>query len=289
MAPPADTMRRPQRLLLALVCALGLGGCSLAELAYDNSPSIVAGRFDDAFDVDEIQRQQLEERLEAYLAWHRENELTGYESLLREAAARAEDGIAAADTLWLVDEVRAAWRRGVARLLDEVADLGTTLTPAQLERLEEYFEEYSEDYADYLEMSEQQRAIHRAQRRLKRLERVFGDFDDYLEARVLARLEQLPDLWGPWLEFRQARFAAQLAALRQHDDAEALKQALHRIWLSPDSDHARRFEPRRAAYWREFAAALEEIDGWLRPHHRRRAIERLRDYADTIADLRPAS
>ncbi len=282
-------MRAPQRLLLPLICALGLGGCSLVELAYDNAPGFVAGRFDDAFDVNKSQRQQLEERLETFFAWHRENELVRYEQMLRQAAMRAEDGIEAGDTLWLVDEVRAAWRHGVARLLDEVAGLGATLTPAQLERLEEYFEEYSEDYADYLEMSEQQRAIHRAQRRLKRLERVFGGFDDYLEARILARLEQLPDLWGPWLEFRQARFAAQLAALRQHDDAEALKRALHQIWLSPDSDHARRFEPRRAAYWREFAAALEEIDGWLRPHHRRRAIERLRDYADTIADLRPVS
>ena len=282
-------MNRAQSRLLVPILALGLGGCGLVELAYDNAPGLVAGRFDEAFDIGESQRRQLDARLEAYFAWHRQSELAQYESLLRQAAARAEDGIAAADTLWLVDEVRAAWRRAVARLLDEVAGLGTTLTPTQLQRLEEYFVEYSQEYADYLELSEQQRAIHRAQRRLKQLERVFGDFDDFLEARVLARLERLPDLWGPWLEFRQARFAAQLAALRQTDDAEALKQALRRIWLSPDSDHARRFEPQRAAYWREFAAALEEIDGWLEPRHRRRAIERLRDYADTIADLRPAS
>ncbi len=282
-------MKRAQRLLLVPILTLGLGGCGLVELAYDNAPGLVVGRFDDAFDISESQRQRLEARLENYFAWHRQSELAQYESVLRQAAARAEDGIEAADTLWLVDEVRAAWRRGVARLFDEVAELGTTLTPAQLERLEEYFEESSEEYIDYLELSEQQRAIHRAQRRLKRLERVFGDFDDFLEARVLARLEQLPEMWEPWFEFRQARFAAHLAALREARDAEALRPALHRIWLDPDTDYARRFEPRRAAYWREFAAALEEIDGWLEPHHRRRAIERLRDYADTLAGLRPES
>ncbi len=282
-------MRRAQTIAVTLVCLLGLGGCGLVELAYDNAPGLVAGRFDDAFDVDESQREQLEARLEAFFDWHRENELIHYERLLREAATRAEDGIQAGDTLWLVGEVRAARQRGVARLLDEVGGLGTTLKPAQLERLEEYFVEYSDEYDDYLEMSEQQRAIDRAQRRVRRLERVFGDFDDYLESRIGARLEQLPDLWGAWLEFRQARFAAQLAALRQADDTETLKQALQRIWLSPDTDFARRFEPRRAAYWREFAAALEEIDGWLEPHHRRRAVERLRDYADTVAGLRPES
>ncbi len=282
-------MKRAQRLLLVPILTLGLGGCGLVELAYDNAPGLVVGRFDDAFDISESQRQRLEARLENYFAWHRQSELAQYENVLRQAATRAEDGIEATDTLWLVAEVRAAWRRGVARLLDEVAELGTTLTPAQLDRLEQYFAEYSEEYADYLELSEQQRAIHRAQRRLKRLERVFGDFDDFLEARVLARLEQLPDLWGPWLEFRQARFAAQLAAMRRNDDAESLKQSLQRVWLSPDTDYVRRFEPQRAAYWREFAAALEEIDGWLEPHHRRRAIERLRDYADTLAGLRPES
>lgn len=266
-----------------------LSGCGLVEMAYNKAPSLAAGEFDDAFDLSEDQRDRLEARLERFLAWHRDNELIQYERLLREAAARTGDGITASDTLWLVDEVRGSWRRGVARLLDDVAGLGTTLTPAQLERLEEYFAESSEEYDDYLALSEQQRAIHRAQRRLKRLERVFGDFDDYLEARVLARLEQLPDLRESWIEFRRARFAAQLDALRRHDDPETLKQALQRIWLSPDTEHARRFEPQRARYWREFAAALEEIDGWLRPQHRRRAIERLQDYADTIADLKPAT
>ncbi len=269
------------------VLTLLLSSCGLVEMAYNKAPSLTAGEFDDAFDLSEAQRDRLEARLEGYLDWHRNNELIHYERLLREAAARTEDGITASDSLWLVDEIRRNWQRGVARLLDDVAALGTTLTPAQLEQLEEYFAESSEKYADYLEMSEQQRAIHRAQRGLKRLERVFGDFDDYLEARVLARLEQLPDLWEPWIEFRQARFVAQLATLREHDDAESLKQALQRVWLSPDTDYARRFEPQRAAYWQAFAVALEEIDGWLRPQHRRRAIERLRDYADTIADLKP--
>ncbi len=269
------------------VLTLLLSSCGLVEMAYNKAPSLTAGEFDDAFDLSEAQRDRLEARLEGYLDWHRNNELIHYERLLREAAARTEDGITASDSLWLVDEIRRNWQRGVARLLDDVAALGTTLTPAQLEQLEDYFAESSEKYEDYLEMSEQQRAIHRAQRGLKRLERVFGDFDDYLEARVLARLEQLPDLWEPWIEFRQARFAAQLATLREHDDAESLKQALQRVWLSPDTDYARRFEPQRVAYWQAFAVALEEIDGWLRPQHRRRAIERLRDYADTIADLKP--
>ena len=282
-------MKRLIHSCFALASLLLVSSCGLVEIAYDNAPALVAGRFDDAFDVDDAQQQQLEARLETFFAWHRANELHRYEDLLRQAAARAEDGIAAADTLWLVDEVRAARQRGVARLLDEVAGLATSLTPTQLERLEDYFAESGEEYADYLEMSEQQRAIHRAQRRLKRLERVFGDFDDYLEARILARLEQLPDLWEPWIEFRRARFAAQLAALREHDDPESLKQALRRVWLSPDTAYARRFEPQRAAYWREFAVALEEIDGWLEPHHRRRAVERLRDYADTLADLKSAS
>lgn len=269
------------------VLTLLLSSCGLVEMAYNNAPSLTAGEFDDAFDLDEDQRDRLEARLERFLAWHRDNELIHYEQLLREAAARTEDGITASDTLWLVDEVRRTWRRGVARVIDDVADLGTGLTPAQLGQLEEYFAESSEEYDDYLAMSEQQRAIHRAQRRLKRLERVFGDFDDYLEARVLARLEQLPDLRESWIEFRRARFTAQLDALRRHDDAEALRQALQRVWLSPDTDYARRFEAQRTLYWREFASALEEIDGWLKSHHRRRAVERLLDYADTIADLRP--
>lgn len=282
-------MRRPPRFVVALTGVLALGGCGLVELAYDNAPGLVAGRFDEAFDITDSQRRQLETRLETFFEWHREQELIRYEAVLYRAATLAEDGIEPDETLWLIDEVRDAYRRGVARLLDDVVELGTTLTPAQLDQLETYFDDSSEEYDDYLELSVQQRQIYRAQRDLKRLERWFGDFDEVLEARIRARLEQLPDLRSAWIDYRQARFNAHLAALRGARDAASLHAALRRVWLDPDTDHARRFEPARQAYWRAFADALADIDGWIEPRHRQRAIGRLRDYAETIAELKAAS
>ena len=178
------------RILLA-AALLAVAGCSLPRFAYQQAPNYVAGKLDEAFDLDEVQSAALDERLQRFFAWHREQELRQYRAVLQRAARDSSDGIRAEEFLRVHDEIRAAWRRAVDKAIDNVGDLALTLTPAQIASYEAYYEERSERYREYQEMSVQQREDYRLTRNLERLEQWLGDFDEFVRDRVSDRLRQL--------------------------------------------------------------------------------------------------
>jgi len=289
-APPAfdrRSTRAPVAVgkILLLAALLALAGCSLAGFAYQQAPSYIAGELDDAFGLDEVQSAALDDRLRQFFAWHREQELRQYREVLERAARDSSDGIRADEFLRLQDEIRAAWQRAVAKAIDSIGDLATTLTDEQIANYEAYYEERSEKYRDYRAMSEQQREIYRLTRNLDRLEQWFGAFDDFARDRVTERLRQLPDNYEPWLRYREARQLALVAALRdaQRDGLDTGR--LKTILLGSDTDYARTYEPARMAYWRAYAEALEDISGWVDSRQRRHLVSRLEDYARIVDEL----
>lgn len=281
-------MPRLPLLLIALPGLLWLSSCSIVNLAYDNASTLVSARLEDAFALTEAQQVALEPRLDELLAWHRNDELPRYRELLESAATQAADGISASEIIWLSDSVRAAWQRLLARMVDCCSDLATQLTPAQIEHFARYHREQSGEYDDYLEMSEQQREIFRADRQIGRLQKWFGDFDEGLELRIRKRLAAVPDIWLPWYRFREARHRELLRVLAQNDDPVTMRRELEFVLFEPQSAHASEFERARRLYWRGYAAAIEDIDGWLSKQQRDRAVARLRDYAQVVTELAEA-
>lgn len=275
---------RPIRTVLFVAVVTLVAGCSFINFAYNNAPSLVAGRIDDAFDLERHQIEQLKPRLKEFFAWHRAYELPRYRELLQQAAADAADGVSAAEFMALNESIREAVQRSVEKAIDSIGDLASTLTPGQIEQFDRYYHESSDEYRDYLEKSEPQRKIYRVERALRRLENWFGTFDDSMETRVRARFEQLPDLRLPWINYRDQRHRALLAALR---DARATDPSprLKRILLDPGTDFAREFEPERLRYWQAYAVALEDIGFWLQQRHTRHVISKLEDYARTAEKL----
>lgn len=266
-----------------------LVSCSgFAGLAYDNAPRLVAGEIDEAFDLDRAQSHQLDARLERFFTWHRSEELERYQQLLNRAALDAADGITAAEFLALRVEISAAWDRALDKAIDDLGDLAVDLSPAQIERFVEYHSEASEEYVEYLEKSEQQREKYRVKRTYRRLEGWYGDldFDSDLGQRVRDRLREIPDIYQPWLEYRERRQQALLAALREVPHTGFDRQRLRRILLDPTTDYARAFAPARQAYWQAFAAALEDISSWMNEQQHERVVTRLQRYARVVQRLR---
>ena len=279
------TMKRLKRLFIVLIPLSLISACSMISIAYDNAPSFVAGEFDDAFDLDSIQSEQLEASLQRFFQWHRDEELQRYQQLLDAAARNAADGITAGEILRLVEDLRSARRRALERALDDFGGLAASLSPAQIEHFERYYREDLKDDQAYLQKSLQQREIYRVERNLDRLQKWFGGFDESLETRVRARLLPLPDIYEPWIQYREARHKAVVAALNDNSDPASTQARLKRVLLDPDTDYSRRFHSARNEYWRAYAAAIEDINGWLDKHHRRAAIDRLQRYARVISNL----
>jgi hypothetical protein len=201
------------------------------------------------------------------------------------AATTIADGITAVEFLEIYDDLRLAWRRSLTQAVDDLGDLALTLSAAQIEHFQQYFHDEAEEYRDYLQMSAQQREIFRVQRGLKRLQDWFGKLDESQREKISLRLQQLPEFYPAWISYREARQQALLGALRAAATEGLSRQQLKFILLDPASDYARRFEPLRSAYWQSYAQALADIGGLLRKTQLQHAVNRLRDYADTVADL----
>ena len=270
---------------LTVACIIMLGGCGMIDYAYKKAPAYVASEFDEAFDLSESQISQLDSRLDQFFTWHRQQELGRYQQLLEQAALSAADGITAAEFLKLNNDVRLAWRRSLAKAIDNLGDLVVTLGQQQIEHYQRYHLESAEEYEEYLQKSDQQREIYRVRRSIDRLEIWFGDFTLDQEDKIMARLQQLPDFYEPWIAFREARQQALVNALNNATDAGLTRQQLKTILLDPSTEYARAFEPARQSYWQAYAAALEDIGSWLTKAQKQRVVEKLQKYARVAARL----
>lgn len=285
--PPAREPRLHPRAGIAVlaVCLLALAACSAANLAYNTAPSLIAGEFDDAFNLNSAQADLLDERLQQFFDWHRREELARYRTLLERAALNATDGFSADEFAVIVVDVRTAWNRAVEKMIDDLGGLGATLSPVQIEHFRWYYAETREEYDEYLELDEQERLEYRADRSLERLEQWYGGFDRELENRIVARLQALPDTRGPWLRYRKARVEEMLRIFSASSDPETIKAGLRDLMLNPEHPVVRDFEPIRAAYWRAYGEMLEEINAWMTPEQRQKAVDQLQKYARLVAEI----
>ena len=285
---PRRRLVNPRGGLIAIAaCVLILAACSSANLVYNTAPSLIAGEVDDAFNLNGEQADKLDERLEQFFEWHRREELARYQALLERAASKASDGFSAQEFAVLVRDIRGAWERSVDQLIDDLGGLGATLSPVQIEHFRWYYAKTREEYDDYLALDHEERLEYRAERSLERLERWYGGFDRELEDRILVRLQALPDTWEPWLKFRTARIEEMLRIFSESTDPDTIKAELRDLMLNHENPIARDFEPKRAAYWQAYGEMLEEINGWMTPEQRQKAVDQLQKYARMVAEIEP--
>ena len=278
-------MRTPRTLCLLAICTLLATGCSAIGFAYNNAPSYFASELEDAFDLDNTQRRELDTRMQQFFNWHRQQELSRYQQVLDDAALNAADGISAPEFLQFIDGLRLAFLRLLGQAIISFGDMGLTLTPAQIDHYDRYYREISAEYYDYLEMSLQQREIYREEQALERLEKWFGPFDANQLQKIRPRLRQLPEFYEAWIRYREERQRALVTALREAPTAGLSEQQLKTILLDPETDYARAFEVERIAYWQVYAQMVEDISGGLSKAQLKHAIDRLRKYSLAFEDL----
>ena len=228
---------------------------------------------------------QLDSRLDQFFEWHRNEELTRYQGLLDHAALAVADGITADEFMELNRNLRLAWQRSLEKAIDSLGDLAVTLTPEQIENYQQYHQENFSEFEDYLEKSSQQREIFRVARSFERLEKWYGEFDEFQSPKITLRLQQLPDIYVPWLKYREARQQALILVLNKAATNDISLAELKAVLLDPTTPHALAYEPHRLDYWQNYAVALEDINNWLTTAQRQRAATRLREYAQVAARL----
>ena len=86
--------------LLAGLALLALAACSATQMVYDNGATLLRWRATSYLDVHGSQAQDLDRRIETFLAWHRSTALPQYAVLAEACARRVERGLTRADLEW---------------------------------------------------------------------------------------------------------------------------------------------------------------------------------------------
>ena len=128
-----------QAIVLALMLAM-LAGCSMVRIGYPQLDTIAVWTADEYFDLDPEQKQEFRRRFERFHEWHRYEQLPDYAVFLAETKARLQKDLTRDDALWVTEGVRARYRTFVMYAADDAAAMLMSVTPAQLDTLQNQWE-----------------------------------------------------------------------------------------------------------------------------------------------------
>jgi hypothetical protein len=172
---------------------LGFSGCSTVRLAYNNADLYLSWQLGKYLDVHDAQREEVDRRIAAFLAWHRANALPQYIRLVNEASARFARGLSREDLVWGYDSAQVQVLQAVRAAAGEIADLLDRLTPEQIAYMERRFAEDNRKYVrENVAGSIEERRRKRVKRNVERLEEWFGTLSEGQIERVRQYAERAP-------------------------------------------------------------------------------------------------
>jgi len=275
-------VRLALRLAAALAAGVVLSGCSAVRLAYDNADTYLRWRANAYIDLHGEADDELDERIDAFLDWHRAKALPHYARLSDEAALRLGRGLAAGDLFWGYDALMARAREDLRAAAEQVAPLLDRLGPEQIARLERRLAEDNRKFArENLKGGEPERRKRRARMMQNRLEEWVGKLSQAQVERVRQYAERAP-LTDEHRERDRKRLQAELLAmLRKHEAVKRLPDFAANWQQGRDPA----FLALNEAWRKEFYALLIDVDRSLSAAQRARAVANFRRYAEDFAAL----
>lgn len=176
-----------------------LCACTVVRLGYNHGEWLSYWWLDRYVDVTSTQRPWVQARIQNLWSWHRKTQLHDYIQLLALAQKQLQGEVTQAQLLADFMEAKKRVLIVIEKALPDVADLALSVTPEQLQSLQNKFEQDNEEYYnDYVKGTAVQRRQFRYEKMLSRAEFWFGNFS-----------------------------RAQKEQLRRASDARILNQSLH--------------------------------------------------------------
>lgn len=162
--------------LIALILALVVAGCSSLTLAYNQLPLLGGLWIDSYLDLDSAQTARMKDKLRAWQAWHRREELPQVVALLRQAHTALDDGVVTPDEVLALERgVRASLERCLQHAAPLAAPVLADLRPEQWQHLQKKMDEKTAEWRD--KQTGRGGPAERGKRYATNLERWLGDLD----------------------------------------------------------------------------------------------------------------
>lgn len=196
-------LQRARPVLYCLLLVL-FTGCSSTRFFYNRLDFLIPWYLSGYVDLERGQRQLLEDRVDAFLGWHRRSELPRYAALLARAEQSLDDRVSVETIETLALSAERKWLRLRDRALDELITVGEVLNDDQvaafIAALRERQEEYEEKYLDRDDETYREEACERL---IDNLEDYLGRLGRSRQRESCAMLQELRRSDGIWLSERE--------------------------------------------------------------------------------------
>ena len=270
-------------LLATLVCA----GCVGTSLLYNHADWLIARQIDGYFGLNRSQKTFVSSRLSGILANHRREALPRYEGVLRQAGARAADGLTADDLDWAFgqyDQLRADL---FGRFATDGAEFVRQVNDPQVSRLKQTLQKRLAREEDLLRDDAAKRQAKRVERMLGLAREWMGPLSALQEQEIARLTMSFPDSLPSWYAHQMYRHEQLVALLesRQSDQTAARLEA----WLiHQDQDADPHFAEITAQIRRHITGLVISLDRSATPTQRRHFLSKLDELASLVRHLQAA-
>ncbi len=274
-------------LLAALSCLLLITGCSALRLGYGQADTLIAWRANEYFDLNPLQKHDLNARLERLLAWHRYEQLPDYAAFTSAAIAKARHRLEYDDVVWFFEGLKARYRIIASRGSADAAELLATLAPEQINALQKQWAKVNRKFASERELggSVEKRRRARLKKTLDQIQDWTGGLSYEQEQKIAALLDAIPLIEHLRHADRIRRQQEFLQLLKLRADPQEFQPKLRAWLLDWEIGRAPAYEQlSRQVYAKrvEFYLAVNRL---LTPGQRQIVLHRLQEYADDFKAL----
>lgn len=275
------------RLLFITLVFVSLAGCAATSLLYNHADWLIARQINGYFDLNRSQKMFLSSRLNGILTQHRHEALPRYESVLRQAEERVQDGITTDDLDWAFgqyDQLRADL---FGRFVLDGTEFVRQVNDSQVSRLKKALQ-------SRLAREEALLQDDVAKRLSKRTERILGLAREWLgmlsaqQEQEITRLSmKFPDTLPAWYAHRKHRHE-QLLALMESRSSDQTGARLEDWLVHQDMDTDPHFTEMTKQFRRHITGLIISLDRSATVAQRQHFLSKVDELAATIRRLQAA-
>jgi hypothetical protein len=278
-------------LIAVLILMLStFAGCSIVRLGYNQADHLTYWWLDRFVDFNDEQKPRAREALAKWFAWHRRAHLPKYANLLVNSQNLVREDITAERTCGLWTDLRGFMDSAFDRALPMTTEMMLTLTPRQIQNIEQRYAKINEEFRDeHLQGDAARRLKKSIKRTAERAEFFYGDLDNTQQELIKRWVTRSPyevNIWNTERHRRQQDLVQLLRRLNadnvSQDKAQmALRAYVERIYSSPNDDY-RKYAEQVWVYNCAFVATLHNTTTAAQRKH---ALQKLKDWESEIRVL----
>ena len=271
-------------ILIWILLAIFLTGCSSTSLVYNNANWLVRGKIDDYFSLTDRQQQQLKRDLDNVLQWHRHEELAKYSQVLTQFNQTFSDGLTSVELDFFMEQLFAARLRLANASINSANDFLSTITATQIDYFDQAFRDKHTKAAKKVDLSSAENRDENYAELVEKLEEWLGDFDEQQLKQIRTISDARPDHRQFWFNQKVSRHQRLLDLLIDKPEPEEIEQYLHDRYIVLDrgDEQTQSIRLQSKNYWRQ---AMLKIDKIITLQQRKYMMNRIADYASDFNAL----